>query len=167
MARGRPAFHVHLSSQDQTLLEAVVRQPTSPQREVLRARIALLAHQGKATEAIASELGVSKQTVCKWRQQAALRGKAGLVEGQRPGRPRRISDQTRLERVALACDKAEEDGRATPTLDELVARSKDRGLVEQLSRSHLQRILQDVDLRPHRVTLSNAFGNSWGTTRSW
>jgi transposase len=153
MVRGRPAFHVQLSSQDQSHLEAVVRQQTSPQRDVLRARIALMANQGKATEAIASELGVSQPTVCKWRQQAALRGKAGLVEGQRPGRPRRISDQTRLELVALACDEAEEDGRATPTLDELVERSKERGLIDEISRSHLQRILQDVDLRPHRVRM--------------
>jgi hypothetical protein len=53
--------------------------------------------------------------------------------------------------LALACVPAELQGRATPTLDELVDRAVERGVVKQISRSHLQRILQSGDLRPHRV----------------
>lgn len=153
MVRGRPAHLVQLSDQDRDSLEAIVRQRTSPQREVMRARIALMANQGKSTETIAIKLGVSMQTVSKWRRQAAFKGQDGLQEAPRPGRPRRISGQARLELVALACDPAEENGRTTPTLDELLERSKERGVVECISRSHLHRILQDADLRPHRVRM--------------
>ena len=52
--------------------------------------------------------------------------------------------------LALACEPAELEGRATSTLDELVDRAVERGVVKQISRSHLQRILQSGDLRPHR-----------------
>jgi transposase len=53
--------------------------------------------------------------------------------------------------LALACEPAEDAGRATPTLDEVRARAVGHGVVEHISRSHLQRILQAGDVRPHRV----------------
>jgi len=131
----------------------LVRQKTSPQRDVLRAKIALMADRRMNTKDIAAALGVSQQTVSKWRCQAALKGKDGLLEAPRPGRPRRISDEARLQEVALACDRAEEDGRTTPTLDEIRERAKEKGIVSSLSRSHLYHILQDADLHPHRVRI--------------
>ena len=153
MSRGRPPHYVCLSREEQKQLEALVRQKTSSQRDSLRARIALLAHQGITTKDIALALKVSQQTVSKWRCQAALKGKDGLLEAPRPGRPRRITDEARLQLVALACEPAEEEGRTTPTLDELRERAADRGIVTSLSRSHLYHILQDADLHPHRVRI--------------
>ena len=57
----------------------------------------------------------------------------------------------RLQLLSLACEPAEARGRATPTLDELCERATGRGVVEHISRSHLQRILQAAEVRPHRV----------------
>jgi len=153
MARGRPAHPVALSRNEREHLEAVVRQKTSPQRDVLRARIALLADRGESTQGIAEALGTSQQTVTKWRRQAALRGKDGLKEAARPGRPRRISDAARLQLVALACEVTEPEGRSTPTLDEIRAKAMEQGIVAGLSRSHLYGILQKADLRPHKVRM--------------
>ncbi|OTP75366.1 putative transposase [Caballeronia sordidicola] len=117
----------------------------------MRAQIALMAHRGESTTAIAQALGVSVQTVSHWRTRLVRHGVEGLQEVSRPGRPRRIGEAQRLELLALACEPAEPDGRATPTLDELVERAIERGVTKQISRSHLQRILQAGDLRPHRV----------------
>ena len=155
MSRGRPAHYVCLPQKEQAELEALVRQRTGSQRDVLRARIALMANQGTDTKGIATALGVSQQTVSKWRRQAALKGKDGLLEAARPGRPRRISDKARLELVALACEGAAEKskGRSTPTLDELRELAAERGIVDSLSRSHLHGILQEADLHPHRVAI--------------
>ena len=155
MSRGRPAHYVCLPQKEQAELEALVRQRTGSQRDVLRARIALMANQGTDTKEIATTLGVSQQTVSKWRRQAALKGKDGLLEAARPGRPRRISDKARLELVALACEGAAEKakGRSTPTLDELRELAAERGIVDSLSRSHLHGILQEADLHPHRVAI--------------
>lgn len=140
-----------LSGTERKALESLVRRRTAEQREVLRARIALMAGRGETTGAIAAALGVSAQTVSLWRARVARLGVAGLAEKPRPGAPRRISDQERLQIIALACEPGEEEGRATPTLDELVERSLERGLVSRISRSHLQRILAAGDLRPHRI----------------
>ena len=49
MSRGRPAHYVCLPQKEQAELESLVRQRTGPQRDVLRARIALMANQGTDT----------------------------------------------------------------------------------------------------------------------
>jgi len=110
-----------------------------------------MAHAGETTTAISQATGVSVQTVSHWRTRLARHGVRGLQEVARPGRPRRIDAAQRLELLSLACEPAEAQGRSTPTLDELVERAIERGVVTQLSRSHLQRILQAGDLRPHRA----------------
>ncbi len=91
------------------------------------------------------------QTVSTWRKRIARQGAQGIREGERSGRPPRIAQETRLQLIALACEAQEPQGRVTPTLDEIVARAIERGIVEQISRSHVQRILQAGDVRPHRV----------------
>jgi hypothetical protein len=62
MGRGRPPQHVSITRQEQERLEALVRQRTAPQRDVLRAQIVLLAQAGQSTQAIAAALNVS----CGW-----------------------------------------------------------------------------------------------------
>ena len=151
MSRGRQAQTIKLSREERKSLELLTRRGTAEQRQVMRAQIALMAHRGETSTAIAQALGVSVQTVSHWRSRLAQRGVEGLEEIARSGRPRSIGETQRLELLALACEPAELEGRATPTLDELVDRAVERGVVKQISRSHLQRILQSGDLRPHRV----------------
>lgn len=151
MSQGRQAQAVKLSRQERKSLESLTRRGTAQHRQVVRARIALMADKGETTTAIAEAVGVSVQTVSHWRSRLAKRGVEGLQEAARPGRPRRIGQTQRLELLALACEPAQAQGRATPTLDEMVERAALRGVVKQISRSHLQRILQAGDMRPHRV----------------
>lgn len=110
-----------------------------------------MCHAGQTSTAISLAVGVSVQTVSHWRTRLARQGLKGLQEVARSGRPRRIGTAQRLELLSLACEPAQAQGRATPTLDELVDRALERGVVAQISRSHLQRILQAGDMRPHRV----------------
>ncbi len=151
MSQGRRAQAVKLSKQERKSLESLTRRGTAQHRQVVRAQIALMAHKGATTTAIADAVGVSVQTVSHWRTRLAKHGAEGLQEAARPGRPRRIGQAQRLELLALACEPAQAQGRATPTLDEMVERAALRGVVKQISRSHLQRILQAGDMRPHRV----------------
>ena len=151
MSRGRQAQVVKLPRKERKALEVLVRRGTAPQRDVVRAKIALMAHDGATNTTIAASLSMSLPSVSMWRGRVANQGVAGLREAQRPGRPRRISDVQRLQLLSLACEPAEARGRATPTLDELCERATGRGVVEHISRSHLQRILQAAEVRPHRV----------------
>lgn len=151
MGRGRPSQYVALTDEERTSLKALLRRRKAAKRDLQRAEIALLADRGETTTAIAKKLGLSKQMVSKWRGRLALRGTDGLVELPRSGHPRRISDGARLQLIALACEPAEEDGRTTPTQDELAARAVERGIVSAISRRHLHRILEAGDIHPHRI----------------
>ena len=151
MSRGRQAQAIKLSRGDRKSLELLTRRGTAEHRQVVRAQIALMCHAGQTTTAISEAVGVSVQTVSHWRTRLARQGLKGLQEVARSGRPRRIGHAQRLELLSLACEPAEARGRSTPTLDELVERAVERGVVTQISRSHLQRILQAGDMRPHRI----------------
>lgn len=151
MSQGHRAPTVKLSKKEREALESVIRRSTAAQRDVARAKIALMVHQGQTTSAIASTLGLSRPTVTLWRERLARLGVAGLQEERRPGRPRRLGEQQRLQLLALACEPSGDSGRGLATLDELCARAVKEGVVERISRSHLQRILQAGDVRPHHV----------------
>jgi transposase len=79
------AAEVRLRPEDRAVLEARVRAPTSEQREVVRARIVLLAGEGRSTRSIAATVGVMPFTVSTWRGRYAREGLAGLSDRPRPG----------------------------------------------------------------------------------
>jgi FixJ family two-component response regulator len=74
MSRGRHATPVKLAKKERQELLSLIGQKTAAQRDVMRARIALWAHEGHSNTAIARELGVSVQTVGLWRKRIARRG---------------------------------------------------------------------------------------------
>jgi transposase len=86
----RPQLPLHLSAEQQAEFRRLVRAPHTPQKIVRRARIALLAAEGKDNQQIAVELGTSHVTVGQWRQRVLDSGLAGLQEAIRPGRPKTL-----------------------------------------------------------------------------
>ena len=91
MARPKLAFI--LTNEQRSELERLVKAPTTPQKFVRRARVALLAAAGQDNAAIATELGTSRVTVGVWRQRFLDAGLAGLAEAPRPGRPVTLDPQ--------------------------------------------------------------------------
>jgi transposase len=79
------AAEVRLTPEDRLVLEARLRAPTSEQRDVVRARIVLLAAEGRSTRSIAAAVGVMPFTVSTWRGRYAREGLAGLSDRPRPG----------------------------------------------------------------------------------
>jgi transposase len=59
----------------------------------LRARIILQCRHGCSNREVARRVGVSEQTVCKWRQRFVAERLHGLLDQPRPGAPRSISDE--------------------------------------------------------------------------
>lgn len=88
------AVEVRLSRKDRAELEARLRAPTTAQRDVLRARIVLLAAQGRSTRSVADELETMPRTVSLWRGRYAREGLAGLEERPRPGPKPKYSEAT-------------------------------------------------------------------------
>lgn len=92
MPRQSP-FVIELTSEERAELEARANGYTSPYREVMRARIVLLASQGLGNDRIAARLGMPRQIVSKWRQRFYTQRLPGLDEQPRGGRPARFSPQ--------------------------------------------------------------------------
>jgi transposase len=88
------AAEVRLTPRIRKVLRARVRAPTTAQRDVLRARIVLLAGKGRSTRSIAEEVGTMPRTVSLWRGRFAREGLAGLAERPRPGRARKYTAET-------------------------------------------------------------------------
>jgi hypothetical protein len=78
------AAEVRLMPEDRAVLEAQIRAPTTEQRDVFRARIVLLASEGRSTRSIARMLETMPRTVSLWRGRFAREGLPGLRERPRP-----------------------------------------------------------------------------------
>jgi transposase len=88
------AVEVRLSPEDRAVLEARLRAPTTPQRDALRARIVLLADEGRSTRSVAEMVGTMPRTVSLWRGRYAREGLAGLADRPRPGPKPRYDART-------------------------------------------------------------------------
>ena len=98
------AAEVRLTPEDRVVLEARLRAPTSEQRDVLRARIVLLADEGRSTRSIAKVVAVMPRTVSLWRGRYAREGLVGLAERPRPGPPAKYDAET-AKRVLAVLDR--------------------------------------------------------------
>jgi transposase len=92
MRTGRPTKPLVLQSEEQAKLELMAQRPKTDQRTALRARIVLHCSSGLSNTAVATKLGITIQTVGKWRQRF-LDGRLGsLGDAPRSGQPRKLTD---------------------------------------------------------------------------
>lgn len=86
MPRKSP-FVISLTDSERARLEAIARRYTSPYRDVIRAKVILLAAEGWSNDQIARRLDMPRQIVSKWRKRFFAEGMAGLQDRPRGGRP--------------------------------------------------------------------------------
>ena len=86
MPRKSP-YIIVLTEEEKDFLESTVRKYTSPYRDVIRAKIVLLAAQDLSNDVIASRLDTPRQIVSKWRKRFYEKRLKGLMENPRKGRP--------------------------------------------------------------------------------
>src|SRR6202140_1069019 len=98
MRTGRPKAPLSLRVEERETLEGWARRPKSAQALAQRARIVLECASSSPNTAVADKLGVTYQTVGKWRQRFLERRLAGLLDEPRPGAPRQVGD-AQIERV--------------------------------------------------------------------
>jgi transposase len=141
MARGK-AVAIELSETERDELEAVLRRHGTPQAAALRARIVLLAAEGRTNTAIADRLGIAKHTAGKWRTRFAEARLDGLHDAPRPGAPRQIGDDA----IAATIRRTLETLPAGATHWSLRSMAKVAGYAP----STIHRIWQAFGLQPHR-----------------
>lgn len=120
----------------------------------LRARMVRMLAVDPCVSAVAARLDIDPKTVRLWRDRFLRCGLRGLRDRPRSGRPRRITDVTRCEIMAMACGRPKSYGvehRTTWTFDELHAAYKAKHPEVQISRTTVLRVLTNAELRPHRM----------------
>ena len=132
----RVAPAVSLSADQKQLLTKAAKGSSVSVRFSLRAKIVLLASEGRQDIDIAQELGVTRQLSARWRQRFIRLGIDGLKQdAPRPGRKKRISTQ----KVQSIVKKTLEQQPANATM------AKSAGVSEKT----LRRIWKTHGLKPH------------------
>lgn len=142
----RQAPQVELSDDEHQELERLANLPTGENRKAKRARIVLLADDGKTNTEIADTVAMTPKTVGKWRRRWVQDGFDGLEDRPRPGRPREITAEDRLTILNKAVQPP--DHASHWSVRDLADALE--GEVD-ISKSHVHNVLQDLDLKPHRV----------------
>jgi transposase len=141
--RGRPLAPMTVTERDREILERWMRRPKTAQGLAQRARIVLVCAEDKPNWMVAEELGVTRQTVGKWRARFAEFGVDGLLDEPRPGAPRTISDAD-VERVlTLTLETKPEDATHWST--------RSMAKASGLTQSAVSRIWRAFALQPHRT----------------
>src|SRR5215475_15035507 len=94
-------FTIELTGQERRELIRRSRQYTSPYRDVVRAKIVLMASQGLSNDVIAPRLDTPRQIVSKWRKRFYENRFPGLDEQPRGGAPTRFSPSLVVQIKAL------------------------------------------------------------------
>jgi transposase len=143
MAVGRPKAKLVLTDEEQETLERWARRPKTAQALAQRARIVLRCTRMPSNIAVAARVGVTHQTVGKWRARFVTRRLDGLLDEPRPGTPRRVTDGD-VERILT---------RTLETLPRDATHWSTRSLAAKvgLSQSTISRIWRAFALQPHRT----------------
>lgn len=143
MALGRPLAPLVLTDAERQELERWTRRQKTAQALALRARIVLLAAEGRSNTEIAGTLGVTGATVGKWRRRFRERRADGLLDEPRPGVPRSISDEQIEAVVVRTLETTPKDATHWST--------RSMASASGLSQSTISRIWRAFGLQPHRT----------------
>jgi transposase len=135
---------LELSDDERRALSAWARRRKTAQALALRSRIVLRCAEGGTIGEAAAELGVSRDTVSKWRSRFLEGRLEGLTDEPRPGRPRTVSDE-KVEQVVTAALEQAPPGGDTHWSTRSMARSAG------VSQSTVSRIWRTFGLKPHVV----------------
>ena len=139
---GRPVEPLELTDQEKESLERYARGRTVSQGLALRARIVLRCAAGRLNGQVARELGLTIQTVGKWRKRFVRHRIAGLSDTPRPNAHRKLTDE-RVEEVVRLTLQTKPDGCTHWSTRKLAKKTG-------VSQSSVSRVWRAFELKPHR-----------------
>jgi transposase len=149
MSRRSP-FEVVLSAEDRSELQRRTRCYSLAHGRVVRARIVLLAAEGRANVEIAAEVGVHVDVVSRWRKRFCEEGIGGLDDRGRSGRPRSFGPEVVAGVKAMACEApaARDVPLSRWSSTDLAAQAVAEGLAASVSPSTVRRWLAADAIKP-------------------
>ena len=137
---------VSLKEEEREELKRYLRKGKSSARSLTRARILLLADEGRDDEEIAGALTVSKSTVSRIRTRYCENGlDSALNEKSRSGAPPKIDSRIEAQLTLLACSEPP-DGRSKWTVRLLADKLVEIEVVDSISHMSVQRLLKKMNL---------------------
>jgi transposase len=154
--RGRRPDVLTIRSSDIAEFERIAHCDTLPWFRVRRARIVLGIAGGQRREVLASQLDCDESTIWRACQRYQRLGLEGLLADQRQGhsgRDLQITPVQKAQIVELACLEPVAKGLYIThwSSDDLARQAMTDGIVADISPRTVRRILQDVDMQPHRT----------------
>jgi transposase len=148
-------FQIVLSKGERKVLERRARKYTLPYFEVLRAKMILLAAQGRSNDEISASLDIGRDVVSLWRKRFFHERLPGLEERPRPGRPPVFPPEVVVQVKAIACELPATLGVPLSRLScaDIVREVQHSGIVATLSNKTVWRWLHEDAIRPwqHRT----------------
>ena len=141
---GAPAKRIELTDEERVTLKLWASAGTTQQRMALRARVVLAAEEGLTLSEISRRVGLSINNCLKWRKRFAQERIEGLTDKAGRGRPQVITQEQRLEVMALACTTPV-DGSTRWSIRKLADATG-------YSVSAVHGMLNAGDLKPHKVS---------------
>lgn len=153
------------------VLQDITASRTIASPIIQRARVLLLGFKNYRNQGIATLVGLSRETVGLWRRRwsesfAALLNiqmtassaeyKRAIIsclsDAPRSGSPGKFTPEQVVGLIGIACEPPEQSNRPVTswTGRELADECEKRQLVDSISESHVNRILREVDLKPHQ-----------------
>lgn len=144
---GRKKLHiVSLKEEEREELKRYLRKGKSSARSQTRARILLLADEGRDDEEIVEALNVSKSTVSRIRKRYCDNGlDSALHEKARSGAPLKIDSRIEAQLTLLACSEPP-DGRSKWTVRLLADKLVEMEVIDSISHMSVQRLLKKMKL---------------------
>jgi len=137
-------YHVRLKEEEREGLSRYLRRGKSSARSLTRARILLLADEGRDDGEISKALKVSKSTANRIRKRYFEEGlEFALHEKARSGAPTKMDGRIEAQLTLLACSEPP-DGRSKWTLRLLADRLVELEAVESISHMSVQRLLKKM-----------------------
>lgn len=156
---------ITLSAEQRSRLEALSRNGHAPAKKIQHARILLMADayhpEGRWTDVqISHALGVHRNTISRLRARFVQHGEGpALTRRQRPTppNPARFDGAKQAHLIAVCCSPPPA-GHARWTLSLLAEEVKSRGLVTQVCRETIRRVLKKANCSPgaHAATASQS-----------
>ena len=141
-------YVVQLDATQRSELRSLIRKGTTSARALSRARVLLLADEGRTDAHIAANVHVGTTTVERLRRRFVEEGlDATLQERPRPGGKPKLDGKQEALLVALACSEPPQD-RAKWTMQLLADNLVAIGVVETISDETVRRVLKKTTSSP-------------------
>lgn len=142
-------YQVVLSEQERVMLSALIRKGTAKARVITRARVLLLAHEGRIDKEIYESLMIAYSTPHDIRKNYTQGGlKRALYDAPRPGQARKLTGEQEAAVIAIACSQAPK-GYVRWTLD-LLTEEVRRTVGIPIGRTAIWKVLLRNDTQPWR-----------------